>query len=150
MNINCEASEDSIYILNSPKKTVENKKANEIILDENYIIEQTLYEHSGFRIVYKVTDMRCKQTMALKLFLPNNSEDFYKEKQAHELLMDHPNIGKATLIKADYPTKVPYIYQGSPYEKYSYLLTPFCKNGTLYSALTKANSAGKKFSTELS
>ena len=47
-----------------------------MIINNKYIVEQTLQVHKNMRIVFLVRDKISGQRLALKLFFPSNFNDF--------------------------------------------------------------------------
>ena len=67
----------------------------------------------------------------MKLYLPSALREFLYEKEANQMLVNHPGIVSAVESVSSSETTSPLIINGRTFMDYSYILLPFHGNGNL-------------------
>lgn len=129
---------------------VETPQKDSHIIDDSYrIIKRLDANECNEKIVFLVEEISSTTLQVLKLFLPKETKEFFKEVERNSMLFDSPMLIRCTgCVQAR--EGMPQLWiSGSMYDSYSYILLPYCKNGTLIDLLLNAQDKGLKFSDNL-
>lgn len=105
------------------------KPKSENLIDGRYeIVERFGASSELYKMVFLVRDINTtdKERVVLKLYTPQESEEFLKEVEKNSMLINCPQILKLRNFVAPHDKLIPFTYNGFTFDHYSYLILPYC------------------------
>ena len=109
---------------------------NTSVIDNKYTVVKRLdVNEIAEKVVFLVKENDSSSLFVLKMFFLSETNDFLKEVQRNLALLSSPRLIKCTHYEKARENMPPVYINGMRFESYSYIVLPYCKNGTLLDLL---------------
>lgn len=103
-----------------------------MIIDSKYLlIKRFGNQDKPMKVVFLVQDIETSIQYVLKLFLPDETDQFLKEVKVSYMLKDSKHYKKAIAYREARTDMEPIIINNITFNSYSYILFPFASKGDL-------------------